>query len=131
MPAQRAWTAAAFAEALRDGGAQPSAARGTRGSFEVSVASASRPSEHADNELAHALAAAETACKAAKDRGRNRVEVYQDSRSEHRAPLCRHPASLGKLRDAIDARRLRLDAQPILPLARPTTPGRTSSCCCA
>ncbi len=27
----------------------------------------------------HALAAAETACKAAKDRGRNRVEVYQAS----------------------------------------------------
>ena len=29
--------------------------------------------------LAHALAAAEIACKAAKDRGRNRVELYEDS----------------------------------------------------
>ena len=30
-------------------------------------------------DLAHALAVAETACKAAKDRGRNRVELYQAS----------------------------------------------------
>jgi len=29
--------------------------------------------------LDHGLAAAETACKAAKDRGRNRVELFADS----------------------------------------------------
>jgi len=29
--------------------------------------------------LSHALASAEIACKAAKDRGRNRVEIYEDA----------------------------------------------------
>jgi diguanylate cyclase (GGDEF)-like protein len=32
-----------------------------------------------DSNVDHGLAAAEVACKAAKDRGRNRVEVYQDT----------------------------------------------------
>ena len=30
-------------------------------------------------EFVHAFAAAETACKAANDRGRNRVELYQEA----------------------------------------------------
>ena len=33
--------------------------------------------DSSEGELMHSLAAAETACKAAKDRGRNRVEVYR------------------------------------------------------
>jgi EAL domain-containing protein (putative c-di-GMP-specific phosphodiesterase class I) len=64
----------------------------------------------------HSLAAAETACKAAKDRGRNRVEVYHPND----ASLVRRFADIniaGQLRDAIDAGRFRLDAQLILPFA--------------
>jgi EAL domain-containing protein (putative c-di-GMP-specific phosphodiesterase class I) len=64
----------------------------------------------------HALAAAETACKAAKDRGRNRVEVYQSTD----VSLVRRFADIniaGQLRDAIDAGHLRLDAQLIAPFA--------------
>ena len=50
--------------------------RGT--AVECPPASAWRASPMAST-LAHALAAAEIACKAAKDRGRNRVEVYEES----------------------------------------------------
>ena len=56
-------------------------------------ASAWRRSIREAGELMHSLAAAETACKAAKDRGRNRVEVVPDERSEHRAPLRRTSTS--------------------------------------
>jgi EAL domain-containing protein (putative c-di-GMP-specific phosphodiesterase class I) len=65
--------------------------------------------------LAHALATAEIACKAAKDRGRNRVEVFQDS---DQSIIRRHTDILviGQLRDALDNDKFRLDAQPILPL---------------
>ncbi len=69
-----------------------------------------------DGELMHSLAAAETACKAAKDRGRNRVEVYQSND----ASLVRRFADIniaGQLRAAIDAGHLRLDAQLIAPFA--------------
>ena len=67
-------------------------------------------------ELMHSLAAAETACKAAKDRGRNRVEVYQSNDES----LVRRFADIniaGQLREAIDAGHLRLDAQLIAPFA--------------
>ena len=67
-------------------------------------------------EIMHSLAAAETACKAAKDRGRNRVEVYHPND----ASLVRRFADINiasQLRDAIDSGRFRLDAQLILPFA--------------
>jgi EAL domain-containing protein (putative c-di-GMP-specific phosphodiesterase class I) len=68
-----------------------------------------------ENALAHALATAEIACKAAKDRGRNRVEVFQDS---DQSIIRRHTDILivGKLREALAHDSFRLDAQPILPL---------------
>jgi len=68
------------------------------------------------SELAQVLAPAETACKAAKDRGRNRVEVYQPSD----ASIVRRHADIGmagQVREAIDCGRLHLDAQLILPFA--------------
>ena len=68
-------------------------------------------------ELMHSLAVAETACKAAKDRGRNRVEIYQSND----ASLVRRFADIniaGQLREAIDAGHLRLDAQLIAPFAK-------------
>jgi diguanylate cyclase (GGDEF)-like protein len=89
--------------------------RAGQGSFEVSVSLGVAPIARSDNPLAHALATAEIACKAAKDRGRNRVEMFQDS--DH-SIIRRHTDILivGQLRDALDNDKFRLDAQPILPL---------------
>jgi len=89
--------------------------RAGQGSFEVSVCLGVAPIARSDNPLAHALATAEIACKAAKDRGRNRVEMFQDS--DH-SIIRRHTDILvvGQLRDALDNDKFRLDAQPILPL---------------
>ena len=89
--------------------------RAGQGSFEVSVCLGVSPIGHSDNPLAHALATSEIACKAAKDRGRNRVEMFQDS---DQSIIRRHTDILviGKLREALDNDSFRLDAQPILPL---------------
>jgi diguanylate cyclase (GGDEF)-like protein len=66
--------------------------------------------------LSHALAAAEAACKAAKDRGRGRVELYQEA---DRSIVRRYEdvAIIGDLREAILNDRFRMDAQPIVELA--------------
>ena len=102
-----------FGEALREGAEQLGNMQGNsrlRVSISVGVA-ALDPSE---GELMHSLAAAETACKAAKDRGRNRVEVYRSNDES----LVRRFADIniaGQLHDAISSGRLRLDAQLILP----------------
>jgi EAL domain-containing protein (putative c-di-GMP-specific phosphodiesterase class I) len=76
-----------------------------------------------DNPLAHALATAEIACKAAKDRGRNRVETFQDS---DQSIIRRHTDILviGQLRSALDQNGFVLDAQPILPLRSMPGPPR-------
>jgi diguanylate cyclase (GGDEF)-like protein len=89
--------------------------RAGQGSFEVSVSLGVAPVGRAENALAHALATAEIACKAAKDRGRNRVEVFQDS---DQSIIRRHTDILiiGKVRDALGSDNFRLEAQPILPL---------------
>lgn len=66
----------------------------------------------------HALAAAEVACKAAKDRGRNRVEAYQVSDSS----IIRRRDDIGivgRLRSALDAGRFRIFGQPIASLLQP------------
>ena len=67
-------------------------------------------------DLPHALAVAETACKAAKDRGRNRVELYQASD----VSIMRRYEDMNiapSLRAAISENRLRLDSQLIAPHA--------------
>jgi diguanylate cyclase (GGDEF)-like protein len=106
--------AAALAERIR-AAAAAIVPRAGQGSFEVSASLGVAPVGRSENALAHALATAEIACKAAKDRGRNRVEVFQDS--DH-SIIRRHTDILviGKLRDALDNDSFRLDAQPILPL---------------
>jgi diguanylate cyclase (GGDEF)-like protein len=65
--------------------------------------------------LGHALAAAEAACKAAKDRGRGRVEVYQDA---DQSIVQRNDDVLvaDRLRQALEAERLEVFAQPIVRL---------------
>jgi len=107
-------SAAAIAERIRNSAAGISPRAG-HGSFEVSVCVGVAPIGRSENALAHALATAEIACKAAKDRGRNRVEVFQDS---DQSIIRRHTDILviGKLRDALGNDSFRLDAQPILPL---------------
>jgi diguanylate cyclase (GGDEF)-like protein len=106
--------AAIVAEKIR-AAAAAIAPRAGQGSFEVSVCLGVAPIGRSDNPLAHALATAEIACKAAKDRGRNRVEMFQDS---DQSIIRRHTDILviGKLRDALSNDSFRLDAQPILPL---------------
>jgi diguanylate cyclase (GGDEF)-like protein len=106
--------AAAIADQIR-AGAGGIVPRAGQGAFEVSVCLGVAPIGRSDNPLAHALATAEIACKAAKDRGRNRVEMFQDS---DQSIIRRHTDILviGKLREALDSDGFRLDAQPILPL---------------
>jgi diguanylate cyclase (GGDEF)-like protein len=73
--------------------------------------------------LSHALAAAEAACKAAKDRGRGRVELYQEA---DRSIVRRYEdvAIIGNLREAIANDRFRMEAQPIVALAQQGEPRR-------
>ena len=89
--------------------------RAGQGAYDVSVSIGVAPISGSDDSLAHALATAEIACKAAKDRGRNRVETFQDS---DQSIIRRHTDILviGQLRNALTADSFRLDAQPILPL---------------
>jgi diguanylate cyclase (GGDEF)-like protein len=72
--------------------------------------------------LSHALASAEIACKAAKDRGRNRVETYYDGDQS----IVRRYTDLtliGTVRSALLDQRFRLEAQTIVPLnGAPPTP---------
>jgi len=75
----------------------------------------------ADKTLNFALAASETACKAAKDRGRNRIELFADTD----ASLMQRHDDLHVFRDLVDALdegRFRLFAQPLRPLADPEQP---------
>jgi diguanylate cyclase (GGDEF)-like protein len=63
----------------------------------------------------HSLAGAEVACKAAKERGRNRVEVYQVSDidiSRRRDDI----AIVGRLRSALEEGRYQIFGQPIASL---------------
>lgn len=106
--------AESFAESLRAGAERlaPQAEQGLTLSVSIGVALL----DASAHELDHAVAAAETACKAAKDRGRNRVEVYEQSD----ASIVRRFTDIGvadEVRQAIAQGRLHLDAQLILPLA--------------
>jgi len=105
--------AAHVAEGLRAGAELLGAAQ-PNGRVHVSVSIGVAPLETGAGELSHALAAAESACKAAKDRGRNRVAVYE----ANDVSVVRRFADINlaaRLRDAIDTQRLRLDAQLIVP----------------
>jgi diguanylate cyclase (GGDEF)-like protein len=108
-----------FAEALRAGAEKISVVHLGGGaadaSFHASVSIGVAALSGARIELSHALAIAETACKAAKDRGRNRVEAYETSD----ASLVRRYEDVNiapSLRAALSEGRARLDAQLIAPL---------------
>ena len=102
-----------FGESLREAAEQLGNMQGNS-RLRVSISIGVAALDSSEGELMHSLAAAETACKAAKDRGRNRVEVYRSND----VSLVRRFADIniaGQLHDAISAGRLRLDAQLILP----------------
>jgi diguanylate cyclase (GGDEF)-like protein len=71
---------------------------------------------HPGGSLHHALAAAETTCRTAKDRGRNRVELYV---SGDDTVIRRHNAisESREILEALEEDRLTLFAQPIMTLA--------------
>ena len=107
-----------FGEALREAAEQLGNMQGNS-RLRVSISIGVAALDSSESELMHSLAAAETACKAAKDRGRNRVEVYR----ANDVSLVRRFADIniaGQLHDAISAGRLRLDAQLILPFGNGT-----------
>ncbi|MBX5460191.1 MAG: EAL domain-containing protein [Steroidobacteraceae bacterium] len=104
-----------FAESLREGALQIGAMQG-EARLHVSISIGVAALEHGLGEFTHSLATAETACKAAKDRGRNRVETYQVEDQS----IVRRFADINiaaRLRMAISEDRLRLDAQLITPLS--------------
>jgi len=85
------------------------------GTVQVSMSAGVAELPDSRNPLAHGLANAEIACKAAKDRGRNRAEIFQDA---DQSIMRRHTDVLvvQRLHDAIADDRFVLFAQPILPL---------------
>ena len=74
-----------------------------------------------DLHLDHRIAEAEIACKTAKDRGRGRVEVYQDT---DQSMIRRHDeiGLIGSVREALAQRRIVVFAQPITPLINTSLP---------
>jgi len=106
--------AAKFAEALRAGAEELGTAFGD-GKMQVSVSVGVAAVEPRSKEFVHAFAAAETACKAANDRGRNRVEIYHEADES----IVRRFADINlitDLRGAIADNRFELNAQLIVPL---------------
>jgi diguanylate cyclase (GGDEF)-like protein len=107
--------AGAFAESLRQGAEQLGSAIGD-GTLAVSISVGVAAVDPRAQEFTHAFAAAETACKTANDRGRNRVELFQEADES----IIRRFADInviGDLRAAITDGRLHLNAQLLLPLA--------------
>ncbi len=106
--------AAKFAEALRVGAEAVAASLGD-GKMQVSISVGVAAVEARTKEFVHAFAAAETACKAANDRGRNRVEVYREA-DESIVRRFTDINLISDLRAAIAENRLELNAQLIVPL---------------
>jgi Amt family ammonium transporter len=103
-----------IADMIRRQCAELSGSRGD-GMMQVSVSIGVAELPDTQNPLAHGLANAEIACKAAKDRGRDRVELFQDA---DQSIMRRHSDVLvvKRLHEALEEDRFVLYAQPILPL---------------
>ena len=106
--------AAKFAEALRAGAEDLAAVFGD-GKMQVSISIGVSAVDARSKEFVHAFAAAETACKAANDRGRNRVELYHEA-DESIVRRFTDINLIADLRAAIAEDRLELNAQLIVPL---------------
>jgi diguanylate cyclase (GGDEF)-like protein len=107
-------TAQQVAESLREGlGRLDFVAR--KGAVEVTASFGVARIVDGKHPLSHALAAAEIACKAAKDRGRDRVEIYEDA-DQSIVRRYTDVTLVGTLRQALAEDRFLLEAQPIVPL---------------
>jgi diguanylate cyclase (GGDEF)-like protein len=107
--------AAMFGEGLREGVARLSNA-GLDARFRLSISLGVTPFNTRDGELGRSLAEAESACKAAKDRGRNRLETFQ----ENDVSIIRRFTDINvatDVRAALAENRLRLEAQMIAPFS--------------
>jgi len=109
--------AAKFAEALRAGAEDVGASLGTARCRSRS-ASALRPSSRASRIRAR-VRRGRDGCKAANDRGRNRVEVYHEA-DESIVRRFTDINLISDLRAAIAENRLELNAQLIVPLGNHT-----------
>ncbi len=106
--------ASKLAETLRESISNMSYTIGSK-VVEVSASFGVAPVQNTEHPLSHALASAEAACKAAKDRGRGRVEVFEDT--DHSIIRRVEDVTLiGALREAIEHHRFRMYAQPIVDL---------------
>lgn len=107
-------TAQRIAEDLRDGLERLEFVAGDK-PVDVSVSFGVARIVDSKHPLSHALAAAEIACKAAKDRGRDRVETYEDS-DQSIVRRYTDVTLVGTLRHALANDCFRLEAQSIVPL---------------
>ena len=103
-----------IAESLRDSLANLDFVAGPR-TVDVSASFGVARVMDGKHPLSHALAAAEIACKAAKDRGRDRVETYAEA-DQSIVRRYTDVTLVGTLRYALSQDRFRLEAQPIVPL---------------
>src|SRR5688572_19087697 len=105
--------AAMFGEGLREGVTRISTA-GVDARYRLSISLGVTPYSGRDSDLGRSLAEAESACKAAKDRGRNRLESFQ----ENDVSIIRRFTDINvatDVRGALAENRLRLEAQMIVP----------------
>ncbi|MGH8262771.1 MAG: EAL domain-containing protein [Steroidobacterales bacterium] len=108
------------AEGIRSAVAQLGPVRG-EGSTPISVSCGIARVAAGSVKLAHALACAEVACKTAKGKGRNCVELYQDADIS----IIRRNSDftlVTLIKDAIAEGRFRLDLQTIMPLSHHSGP---------
>src|ERR1017187_1081863 len=113
--------AARIAEELRSAAIKLSCSRGEKPLLVSLSIGVSRIGDR-DRPLQHAMAAAEMACRTAKERGRNRVEIFYSNAQN----FSRRPASMNlaaEVSAALACDSFELLAQPILPLsAAPADP---------
>jgi diguanylate cyclase (GGDEF)-like protein len=108
--------AARIAEELRSAAIRLSGARGDKPLLVSLSIGVSRLGDR-DRRLDHAMAAAELACRTAKERGRNRVEVfYGNDQNFVKGPAT--PSFAAQVSAALASDSFELLAQPILPLSR-------------
>jgi diguanylate cyclase (GGDEF)-like protein len=118
VPACGIEQAARIAEDLRAAAVRLSGARGEKPLL-VSLSIGVARIADSDRQLEHAMAAAEFACRTAKERGRNRVEVFYggSTASPNASPQGRAAANFqSQVAAALACDSLELLAQPILPL---------------